>query len=206
MVVVILDIFVLSKYGKKSSRSAELVTDVKRPGREGEGGGHSLFGLNRYIPQTGYSFRDFESPEQRFFQDMMSWIKRNGGAAQFTWPLLSIIFQFDWGFNMWLFWKWLHFRLRIFPWECAPLRPPSHPPVCYGYVTYKDDWLASYEITQSYNLVCLPTFPVLANSIFRDYFFKNSPSMPIPLFFFFVVLWVILSFQAVSWAIFDKYP
>lgn len=72
MVVVILDIFVLSKYGKKSSRSAELVTDVKRPGREGEGGGHSLFGLNRYIPQTGYSFRDFESPEQRFFQDMMS--------------------------------------------------------------------------------------------------------------------------------------
>lgn len=43
MVVVILDIFVLSKYGKKSSRSAELVTDVKRPGREGEGGGHSLF-------------------------------------------------------------------------------------------------------------------------------------------------------------------
>ena len=38
MVVVILDIFVLSKYGKKSSRSAELVTDVKRPGKKGEGG------------------------------------------------------------------------------------------------------------------------------------------------------------------------
>ena len=79
MVVVILDIFVLSKYGKKSSRSAELVTDVKRPGREGEGRGGKgrgvaipFFGLNRYIPQTGYSFRDFESPEQRFFQDMMS--------------------------------------------------------------------------------------------------------------------------------------
>lgn len=44
MVVVILDIFVLSKKGKKSSRSADrLVTDVKRPGREEEGGGHSLF-------------------------------------------------------------------------------------------------------------------------------------------------------------------
>ena len=43
MVVVILDIFVLSKKGKKSSRSAELVTDVKRPEREEEGGGHCLF-------------------------------------------------------------------------------------------------------------------------------------------------------------------
>ena len=72
MVVVILDIFVLSKKGKKSSRSAELVTDVKRPGREGEGVTIPFFGLNRYIPQTGYRFRDFESPEQRFFQDMMS--------------------------------------------------------------------------------------------------------------------------------------
>ena len=72
MVVVILDIFVLSKKGKKSSRSAELVTDVKRPGREEEGVAIPFFGLNRYIPQTGYSFRDFESPEQRFFQDKMS--------------------------------------------------------------------------------------------------------------------------------------